>query len=258
MRSKPRIVIPEINQDIRNYINAVQAAGMEPVAVSLQSEQIPQAFQQEYLDYAQFRTEACDGLLIPGGGDIAPARYGEENHGSSMIHEALDELQFSILDDFVKKGKPVFGICRGHQVINVYFHGTLIQDIPTAFRHARALEEPDKVHGCRAKKGSWLAQLYGREFSHNSAHHQAVGRLGEKLVIDSRCLEDGTVEAMHHVQLPIYSVQWHPERMCLEWEREDTVNGLLALQFFCRVCGGKPEECGDFAENGIMEDGMGL
>lgn len=255
---RPRIAIPEIDQNIKNYTRAVLAAGMEPVAVSVQSEQVRQKFQQEYLDYSEFKAEAYDGLLIPGGGDINPRRYGQENRGSTMIIDALDELQFAVLDDFVKSGKPILGICRGHQVINVYFGGTLIQHLPTAFRHSRELDEPDKVHQCIAEENSWLAKLYGTEFFHNSAHHQAVDRPGEGLVIDSHCLEDGTVEAMHHSSLPIYSVQWHPERMCLALEREDTVNGISVMQFFCRLCGGEPEKFTAGENSGIMDDRMGI
>lgn len=255
---RPRIAVPEIDQDVKNYTRAVFAAGMEPVVISVQTEQIQQKYQQEYLDYSEFCVKGYDGLLIPGGGDVNPARYGQENQGSIMIMDALDELQFAMLDDFVKSGKPVLGICRGHQVINVYFGGTLIQHLPTAFRHFRELDEPDKVHRCVAGEGSWLAELYGTEFAHNSAHHQAVDRPGKGLVIDSFCLEDGTVEALHHVTLPIYSVQWHPERMCLALEREDTVNGLPVLQFFCRLCGGDPEAFVAGTESGIMSGMMGL
>lgn len=255
---RPRIAIPEIDQDVKNYTRAVFAAGMEPVVISVQAEQLQQKLQQEYLDYSLFRAENYDGLLIPGGGDINPIRYGQENQGSIMIMDALDELQFVVLDDFVKQRKPVLGICRGHQVINVYFGGTMIQHLPTAFRHSRRLDEPDKVHRCIAEEEGWLAKLYGTEFPHNSAHHQAVDCLGEGLIIDSHCLEDGTVEAMHHSVLPIYSVQWHPERMCLAWERDDTVNGLLVLQFFCRMCGGNPEAFAALAKSEIMGDRMGL
>lgn len=235
----PRIAVPEIDQNVKNYTSAITAAGMEPIVISVQSEQVHQNYQQEYMDYSEFRVEAYDGLLIPGGVDINPARYGQENHGSMMIMDALDELQFAMLDDFVKNGKPVLGICRGHQVINVYFGGTMIQHLPTAFRHSHESNEPDKVHRCIAEEGCWLQQLYGTEFPHNSSHHQAVNQPGQGLVIDGHCLEDGTVEAMHHSELPIYSVQWHPERMCLEWESEDTVNGLAVIQFFCRICGGE-------------------
>lgn len=255
---RPRIAIPEIDQNVKNYTSAVFAAGMEPIVISVQTEQVQQKYQQEYLDYSEFRVEAYDGLLIPGGGDINPARYGQKNHGSIMVMDALDELQFAMLDDFVKNGKPVLGICRGHQVINVYFGGTMTQHLATAFRHYREPDEPDKVHRCIAKEGSWLAELYGTEFPHNSAHHQAVGRLGENLVTDSHCLEDGIVEALHHSALPIYGVQWHPERMCLALERDDTVNGLPILQFFCRICGGDPEEYEAIAKSEIMNDRMGL
>jgi putative glutamine amidotransferase len=250
---KPRIAIPEIDQNVRNYTRAVAAAGMEPVVISVQSEQIQQTIQQEYMDYSEFRADAYDGLLIPGGGDINPARYGQENHGSDMIVDALDELQFSMLDDFVKRGKPVLGICRGYQVINVYFGGTMIQHLSTAFRHARALDESDKVHRCIAQENSWLAQLYGATFFHNSAHHQAMDRCGQGLIIDSRCLEDGTVEAVHHQSLPVYGVQWHPERMCLEHERPDTVNGLPVFQFFSRICGGYPEKMALEISNQMMD-----
>ena len=235
---RPRIAIPEINQNIENYTRAAYAAGMDPVAISLQEEQVPVSLQQEYMDYSHFRVEEFDGLLLPGGGDVNPCRYGKENQGSIMIIDELDQLQLDVLDAFVKSKKPIFGICRGHQVINVYFGGTLIQHLPTSFRHSRELTEPDKVHRCIAEKGSWLEKIYGREFPHNSAHHQAVEHLGKGLIADSHCLEDGIVEAMHHESLPIYSVQWHPERMCTTLKREDTVDGILALQFFCRLCGG--------------------
>ena len=239
---RPKIVIPEINQNVSTYIRAALAAGMEPIAVSRQTEQEQNEIPQDFLDYAEFNVEEYDGLLLPGGGDIDPARFGQENHGSHLCEEAVDELQFAILDDFVKSKKPVLGICKGIQVINVYFGGTLIQHIPTSFRHIGGEGEREKVHFCIAEQGSWLEELYGTRFAHNSIHHQAVDRLGDGLVADSRCPEDGVVEALHHTSLPVFGLQWHPERMCLEQKREDTVNGLPVMQFFCRVCGGEPEK----------------
>ena len=222
---------------MENYTRAVSEAGMEPIVISVQSEQAKNRFQQEYLDVSEFRIGTYDGLLLPGGGDIAPGRYGQENNGSFMIMEDLDELQLSLLDLFVRARKPVLGICRGHQLINVYFGGTLIQHLATSDRHARlSLEDSDKVHACKAEKGSWLARLYGESFMHNSAHHQAADRLGEDLVIDGVCPSDGVIEALHHESLPVYGVQFHPERMCCSLARDVTVDGLRVFRLFYQVC----------------------
>ena len=255
---RPRIAVPEIGQDMTNYIRALYAAGMEPVLISVQREQIRENYQKEYLDFSEFNAANYEGLVIPGGGDINPKRYGQESNGSMWIMDDLDQLQLDVLDLFVGKSKPVLGICRGHQLINVYFGGTLIQHLPTANRHAHGVGEPDRAHASRCDGSSWIAKVYDGEFVHNSAHHQAVDSVGEGLVIDGRCPEDGVPEEMHHKTLPIYSVQWHPERMCLMHCRPDTVNGLPVLQFFCRECGGNPSVFGYDCHSGLMEDRMGL
>ena len=243
---RPKIALPEIGQDVSNYTAALIAAGMDPVVISVSEEQIIRSRQQEYQDYTNFHADAYDGLLLPGGGDICPGLYGQRDSGKCMyMSEALDKLQFSILDDFVKAKKPVLGICRGHQLINVYFGGTLIQHLATASLHTHKAGEPDNVNISKAEKGSWLEHLYSAEFPHNSSHHQAVDQAGLGLIIDSRCAKDGVVEGMHHKDLPIYSVQWHPERMCLKHERSDTVNGLPVLRFFCGICEAYPERPAD-------------
>lgn len=107
--------------------------------------------------------EGFDGLLLPGGGDVAPERYGEPvDPLCGTPDPALDELQLTVLDWFVKNEKPVFGICRGIQVINVYFGGTLIQHVPDALHHMRTPGIPeDKVHLSHAESGSLLEKLYG-------------------------------------------------------------------------------------------------
>ncbi len=233
---KPRIVIPEIYQDVTNYTRAMQAAGIEPVVVSVQSAQILHAVQKEYMDYRNVRTHAYDGLILPGGADIDPERYGERNQGSHPARPCVDALQFRMLEDFIRLKKPVLGICRGMQLINVAFGGSLIQNLDTAFRHAKNAGDPDKIHCCHAEKNSWLAGIYGEKFSHNSAHHQAVCRLAEGFVIDSRCPDDGVTEAFHHASLPVYGVQWHPERTCLSYERPETVNGLEIFCYFRDIC----------------------
>ena len=177
------------------------------------------------------------GLLLPGGGDVDPARYGQENRGSGGIDPDLDALQFAACDHFVRAKKPVLGICRGHQLVNVYFGGTLIQDLPSGGVHDwDPGESADKVHVSTALPGTWIAALYGERYPTNSAHHQAVDRPGRGLVIDSYS-EDGVVEAMHHESLPVYAVQFHPERMCFAHRRDDTVDGSVLLRWFLSLCG---------------------
>ena len=91
------------------------------------------------------------------------------------------------------------------------------------------------AHGTAAEPGSWLSGLYGARFPVNSAHHQAVDRVGEGLVVDQRS-EDGVIEAMHHRNGRVFTGQWHPERMCFRHRREDTVDGSIVLQWFLRQC----------------------
>ena len=258
----PRIAIPEINQDINNYVNAVRAAGMEPVVISVQMEQIQQKYQQEYLDYSEFRISSYEGLLLPGGWDINPRLYGQENTGSLEIIDLLDDIQLTMLDDFVKAGKPVLGICRGYQLINIYYGGTLIQDIPTKWTHCHPVTWEDRVHASHGTSGTWLSDLYGTEFVHNSSHHQAIDVCGKDLEIISWSDGDNVPEAFQHKSLPVYGVQWHPERMCLSLSRSDTVSGFPIFEYFCRLCGGKPEtfEREHAVRSGtqIMDEGMGL
>ncbi|MBE6125294.1 MAG: gamma-glutamyl-gamma-aminobutyrate hydrolase family protein [Erysipelotrichaceae bacterium] len=211
---KKRILIP-VFAEVPNYINALQQLGCEVFVTD------------EIIDISSF-----DRLLLPGGEDIDPHRYGEEINGSERMTPALDELQFSTLDQFVRCNKPVFGICRGHQLINVYFGGSLYQDHPLAYRHRYdRVKQADRVHMNTAEEGSFIYELYGNSFSTNSAHHQAVKQLGKGLHI-CRYSDDGIPEAMYHTTLPVYSVQWHPERMCFEKRRDDTVDGSLMLKWF--------------------------
>ena len=233
-----KVAIPIEMSRATNYYVALKNLGADPVVVYPDEGYLG----YEYLSDKEFKVEDFDALLLPGGGDILPEYYGEDPHGSMPGNRDIDVLQFALLDAFVRAGKPVFGTCRGHQLINVYFGGTLIQNLPTAYLHARnapAKDNPDKAHEVTAK--GWLATLYGESFVVNSAHHQAVDELGKGLIIDAHCKADGIIEAMHHESLPIWSVQWHPERMCYKNAREDTVDGKLVLHFFCEkfLCQGK-------------------
>lgn len=184
----------------------------------------------------EFSPEEYDGLLLPGGWDVNPSRYGEERIPEETIDDDLDALQFEVLDRFLEAGKPILGICRGHQLLNVAFGGTLIQHLPGAKKHMSLPTGEDNLHTARILQGSFLQPIYGSACMVNSSHHQAVDIPGKgfRTVMQS---EDGVTEAMQHESLPIWSVQWHPERMCFGFRREDTADGSGVFRFFLEQCG---------------------
>lgn len=149
-----------------------------------------------------------DGLLLCGGGDVNPVLYGQENQGSQDISDERDQLELMCIDAFMRAGKPILGICRGMQILNVALGGTLIQHLSTSELHTSP--DGDKQHPLTAT--GLIAQNYGSSFISNSRHHQAVDRLGRDLVPEAYS-EDGVIEAVVHASLPILGVQFHPERM---------------------------------------------
>ena len=208
------------NTKLQYYVDAVTAAGGEAVA-----EYLPQVS----TDY--------DGLILCGGNDIDPKYYQQEIGGSVNIDAPRDAIEFALLKAFVDAGKPVLGICRGHQLINIYFGGSLHQDIPEKDLHA-SNQNFDITHGVTAKDNSVLHNLYGSPFTVNSYHHQAIDRLGENLVATAYW-NDQYIEAIEHKSLPILGVQWHPERMCASEKRDDTINGIGIFEWFINICNAK-------------------
>ena len=185
-------------------------------------------------EYCPEYRDGFDGLVLCGGVDIDPARYGQPVMGSVGMDPARDAAEYALIDAFLQADKPIFGICRGHQLLNVYFGGSLIQHIRTAEDHI-AHERVDSAHSVTAVDGSILSGIYGTEFSVNSAHHQAADRLGDGLRVTA-IAADGTVEALEHATLPVFSVQWHPERMSFSRRREDTVCGEPLIAHFIEFC----------------------
>ena len=147
----------------------------------------------------------CGGLLLPGGGDMDPRYYGQENAASRGLEPQRDREELELLDWFTARKRPVLGICRGLQVINVYFGGTLLQDIPG---HGQSSGQ-DRFHRGRSAP-SPLRPFCGEIV--NSAHHQAVDVPGSGLEV-VQWAPDGVAEALCHRTLPVWAVQWHPERM---------------------------------------------
>ena len=204
------------NAKLQYYVDAVNAVGGEAVAKYLPNIST---------DY--------DGLILCGGNDFDPKYYNQPINGSVNIDQERDEIEFALLKAFVDAGKPVLGICRGHQLINVYFGGSLHQDLPEKHLHQSG-QDWDITHNVTAKEDSVVGKLYGSTFKVNSAHHQAVDKIGDGLV--ATAYWDNYVESVEHISLPICGVQWHPERMCISQKREDTVDGIEIFKWFINVC----------------------
>lgn len=172
-----------------------------------------------------------DGLVLPGGGDIAPYLFHQGNQGSRNVDEALDRAQLFLFQAFLEAEKPILGICKGLQIINVGLGGTIIQDLrePSLSRHA--WDKADKLHPTKAASGTFPALLYGRHPVVNSAHHQAVGAVGCGLRV-AQYASDFVIEAMYHERLPIFGVQWHPERLCFSHANKEAADGEKLLQYF--------------------------
>ena len=168
------------------------------------------------------RLEALDGILLPGGIDVDPQFYAEERHERlEETDAALDQLEFSVLDHAKEHKLPMLGVCRGHQVLNVYYGGSLIQDIPSEHKsqaeviHRRRMPGKEKpVHHISIEHGSLLHQLLGAtRIVVNTYHHQAVKKPAPGFVITARA-DDGIVEAIEYRgDRFILGVQFHPEKM---------------------------------------------
>lgn len=212
---KPKtIALPCLKKGYKNYIEAITYFN----ATIVQSDDI-------------LTLSACDGLLLPGGGDIAPELYGQPDEGSRNIDYALDLLQLSITHSFINQKKPILGICKGMQVINICLNGGIIQDLPSSSLSIHAWDGEDRLHNVKAVTPSFLTDFYGKEFTVNSAHHQAIDLPGDGCIPIAAAF-DGVIEGIQHTSLPIIGLQWHPERMGFSHRNKKTVNGEYIFSYF--------------------------
>jgi putative glutamine amidotransferase len=221
----PRIAIPEptstdeaYNQrSLPQYIRAVEAAGGIAVPIPLHATAASWA--------GIF--DSCSAVLLPGSpADVDPARYGQERvkqcAAKDEAREAVDEL---LLEGAFAQEKPILGICYGLQSLNVWRHGTLIQDLP----HVAAVfagivnhqpgREVQRAHPVLVTPGSRLSGLVESDQEApgvfvNSSHHQAIDRPGEALLVVAKSSDDGVIEALEGADPNqfVVAVQWHPER----------------------------------------------
>jgi len=210
-------ILLAVNKNKEHYMRAVEACGAIPV---------PKYIPDEDVDY--------DGLILCGGNDISPEYYGEALNGSVNIDVARDSAEFALTKKFLQTGKPILGICRGMQLLNVALGGSLVQHLPCTEKH-RAENLQPAYHPLTAEKGCALGRMYGERFAVNSIHHQAVDKIGQGLRITLRS-DEGVVEGYEHVEKPYLGVQFHPERMCLDLKTADTVDGLEVFRYFIELC----------------------
>lgn len=163
-----------------------------------------------------------DGFVLQGGSDLCPVSYGENYLDKEKWpgDEFRDRYELKILDFAIKNAKPVLGICRGAQLINVFFGGTLYQDLPTQYKthlkHRDAVIYDQNYHSIEFISDQLLSQFYSNEDNLyvNSVHHQGIKTLGHDLVVEAISPEDQLIEAFSYKNLQdrfVLAVQWHPE-----------------------------------------------
>lgn len=162
-----------------------------------------------------------DAIVLAGGVDVCPRSYGEEAERPEWAGDPVrDAYEIALVHAMMAAKKPVLGVCRGHQLLNVALGGSLYQDIathvPGARSHRDAAIYDDNAHELELQPGTWLAELYPERtrWTINTVHHQAVKRLGKNVRAVAHAIEDGVVEAIT-VDIDSYArgVQWHPEFM---------------------------------------------
>ena len=207
-------ILPSVDKNknstaLYHYVCSIEQAGGTPIV-------LPYCETDSVLD--DF-VRLCDGFCFAGGSDIDPARYGEEKKETcGDIIEPRDDFDFRAFNKILKTGKPILGICRGAQLINVALGGTLYQDIPseitTEIKHRQTEADEVRTHEVHIAENTPLYKILGQaQIGVNSFHHQAAKKLGAGLISIAKA-DDGVHEAYY---LPshryLLAVQWHPERL---------------------------------------------
>ena len=185
---------------LKAYEDAIRAAGMEPVPAFVGG---------------AVALEGAAGMLLLGGTDVNPKRYGEAARPETdEPDDERDEVELRLIEEAIERDLPILAICRGLQILNVYHGGTLIQHLAAVEAHD--IEAEDKAahaHEVAIEAHTRLAQIAETErWRVNSRHHQGAGKVGEHLRVSASATEDGTIEALERPDKRfVVAVQWHPE-----------------------------------------------
>lgn len=198
-----------VNQD---YFKAITLANGIPVMLG-------------YNDYDDLTSivDRFDGLLVTGGDDLNPAAFNQEPHPSiTLTDPKIDEADYNLIRLFMDKKKPILGICRGLQSLNVALQGSLYQDLPSNYPKMRhgghnqnemtpPLGKHDFAHEVYFNAGTKMHEIFGNHYPVNSYHHQNIDQLAEGLTA-SGVSDDGLIEAVE-IGNQVLGIQWHPERL---------------------------------------------
>jgi putative glutamine amidotransferase len=210
------------------YTNALAQAGAVPLAIPFLEEE----------EHVRALATKLDGLLLGGGVDMDPTLFGEQPvPGNGEICPERDWLESILFDEMQKQGKPVLGICRGVQVINILMGGTLYQDLPSQkqgdlIQHSQKAPRWFGAHHVNVTEGTKLHEIFGEtRIRTNTYHHQAVRDVAPGLIV-SGVADDGVIEAIERPEGPfLLGVQWHPENM---WRKDSKV--LRLFEAFVKAC----------------------
>ena len=197
-----------------NYLNSVYKFGGVPFPLFHDTKSVGEL------------SKILDGLIITGGNfDINPKLYGKNNSGSRIIKQNRTIFEIAIFKKLLKLKKPILGICGGEQIINVACNGTLIQDIKKIqkkkiINHEQINPRNEVSHSITINKKTKLYKIINKfKIQVNSAHHQAVDKIGNNLLV-SAIANDNIVEAIEHKNHPwCIGVQWHPEFLITQYDK---------------------------------------
>ena len=195
-----RVLIPYRHErKLKAYVDALAAAGMDPAP----------AYVGEAVSF-----DGAAGLLLMGGTDVNPTLYGEEARAETdEPDDQRDQAELRLIEEAIRNDVPIFAICRGLQILNVYHGGTLIQHLAAGAHDAETQDKGAHAHEIEIEADTQLARIAGStRLPVNSRHHQAVKQMGKGLRVSARSAGDAVIEGLERADRTfVVGVQWHPE-----------------------------------------------